>query len=47
MQKAAILLQAPHLQLSEVSAMAGYPDYAQFSRMFKKAHGLLAQAVQI
>lgn len=39
MQKAAILLQAPHLQLSEVSAMVGYPDYAQFSRMFKKPAG--------
>ncbi|MEK5032241.1 phosphoenolpyruvate hydrolase family protein [Paenibacillus sp. FSL R7-0302] len=39
MQKAAILLQAPHLQLSEVSAMVGYPDYAQFSRMFKKLMG--------
>ncbi|MEK5465517.1 phosphoenolpyruvate hydrolase family protein [Paenibacillus sp. FSL R7-0210] len=39
MQKAAILLQAPHLQLSEVSTMVGYPDYAQFSRMFKKLMG--------
>lgn len=37
--KAATLLQAPQLQLSEVAAMAGYPDYAQFSKMFKKLKG--------
>ncbi|WP_340023549.1 phosphoenolpyruvate hydrolase family protein [Paenibacillus sp. FSL K6-1096] len=37
--KAATLLQSPHLQLSEVAAMAGYSDYAQFSRMFKKLKG--------
>lgn len=34
--KAVTLLHAPQLQLSEVAAMVGYPDYALFSRMFKK-----------
>ncbi|NQX44318.1 phosphoenolpyruvate hydrolase family protein [Paenibacillus tritici] len=37
--KAVTLLQAPQLQLSEVAAMVGYPDYAQFSKMFKKLKG--------
>jgi predicted TIM-barrel enzyme/AraC-like DNA-binding protein len=37
--KAVTLLQAPQLQLSEVAAMVGYSDYAQFSAMFKKLKG--------
>lgn len=37
--KAITLLQAPQLQLSEVAAMVGYSDYAQFSAMFKKLKG--------
>lgn len=37
--KAVTLLHAPQLQLSEVAGMVGYPNYAQFSKMFKKLKG--------
>lgn len=33
-------MKQSHIDLSEVSALAGYNDYAHFSKTFKKLTGL-------
>lgn len=39
MDKAAEILDKKNIQLSELSSLVGYEDYAQFSKMFKKYKG--------
>lgn len=39
MDKAAEILDKKNIQLSELSPLVGYEDYAQFSKMFKKYKG--------
>lgn len=39
MEKAAEIMRQQKLPMSEIAAMVGYQDYAQFSKMFKKQKG--------
>lgn len=38
--KAKAIMQEPHISLVEIAALAGYPDYAHFSKVFKRHTGL-------
>ncbi|ASA26625.1 AraC family transcriptional regulator [Paenibacillus donghaensis] len=44
--RAAELLEIGNLRLAEVAPLVGYPDYAQFSKMFKKYKGFSPKQVK-
>ncbi|WMJ82437.1 phosphoenolpyruvate hydrolase family protein [Clostridium sp. MB40-C1] len=46
-EKAVEILRRENIQLSEVAALVGYKDYAQFSKMFKKYKGIPPKEIKL